>query len=459
NMSLKIRTESGDKLGISVSLNNIGAVYNSLEKLDLALDYYTQSMKRSEEIGNKNGIANALNNIGRVFDKRGQYDKALDYFERAMKIYEEIKDNPKVSTSLGNIGGIYMKQKQNAKALQYITRALDICIKGNNVEGIRNTYMLLTRVDSTMGNTTAAFDHYKKYVMYRDSMINTVTRKAAIKKQLQYEYDKKEEASKIEQEKKEILNQEELKRQKLINMVNFSAIGALVLALLSALLLFNRARLKQKNKHQQLLNQKQKEQAVAVMETQEQERKRIAEDIHDSLGHLLSTTKLNLQTLPEGQKQIENSLSLLNQASEEIRNITFNLMPRALEEEGLVAALNELANKITNTGTVKVALHVHDFERFVLDKQSQFNIYRIVQEAVNNILKHAEAKEISIQLIGQKDHLTIMIEDDGKGFDTTTKQSGRGLKNIVTRSLWLNGNINIDSTPGRGTTITTEIPT
>src|SRR6185312_7023796 len=231
------------------------------------------------------------------------------------------------------------------------------------------------------------------------------------------------------------------------------------LVLLSSFLLFNRVRLKQKNKHQQLLNEQQKELAVAVMDTQEQERKRIAEDLHDSLGHLLSTVKLNLQTLPESQKPVlQNSMNLLNQALEELQNITFNLMPRTLEEEGLVAALNELTSKVSSSGLVKIKVLVHDMNRFNLEKQSQFNVYRIVQEAVNNILKHAEAKEITIQLVGQDNHFTIMIEDDGKGFDTGTQKNGRGLKNIVTRSLWLKGNINIDSTPGRGTTITTEIP-
>lgn len=195
------------------------------------------------------------------------------------------------------------------------------------------------------------------------------------------------------------------------------------------------------------------------METQESERKRISEDLHDSLGHLLSTAKMHLQSIPDDQKpKIGNSLHLLNQASEEIRNITFNLMPRTLEEGGLVPALHELANKVSKAGVVQVKLQVHNMDRFILVKQSQFNIYRIVQEAVNNILKHADAKEINIQLIGQNDHLSIMIEDDGKGFDTTTKKTGRGLKNIVTRSLWLKGSINIDSHPGKGTTITTEIP-
>jgi signal transduction histidine kinase len=194
------------------------------------------------------------------------------------------------------------------------------------------------------------------------------------------------------------------------------------------------------------------------METQELERKRIAEDIHDSLGHLLSTVKLNLQTLKGGEQQITTSLNLLNQASEEIRNITFNLMPRTLEEGGLVPALNELASKVTASGVLKVNLHIHDIDKFILEKQSQFNIYRIIQEAVNNILKHANASEINIQMIGQEDHITIMIEDDGKGFTPGEKSAGRGLKNIVTRSLWLKGSLNIDSTPGKGTTITTEIP-
>jgi signal transduction histidine kinase len=260
--------------------------------------------------------------------------------------------------------------------------------------------------------------------------------------------------SRREQEKKDALQQEELKTQR---MTKWFIAGGSVLLLLLSVLLFNRRHLRQKAKFQEELNRNQKEQAGAVMETQELERKRIAEDIHDSLGHLLSTVKLNLQTL-KGGEQITTSLNLLNQASEEIRNITFNLMPRTLEEGGLVPALNELASKVTASGVLKVNLHIHDIDKFILEKQSQFNIYRIIQEAVNNILKHANASEINIQMIGQEDHITIMIEDDGKGFTPGEKSTGRGLKNIVTRSLWLKGSLNIDSTPGKGTTITTEIP-
>lgn len=276
-----------------------------------------------------------------------------------------------------------------------------------------------------------------------------------IRLEMNYEFGKKEASLKAEQEKKETLQKAELVQQK---KINWFVAGLAFLLLMIAALLFNRYQLKQKNIFQEQASKQEKEQAVAVMDAQELERKRIAEDLHDSLGHMLSTIKLNLQVTPQPNIQVKNSLQLLDQATEEIRNITFNLMPRTLEEEGLIAALHELATKVTNAGSVKVLLHIHNMEKFILEKQSQFNIYRIVQEAVNNILKHAEASEISIQLIGQNDHFTIMIEDDGKGFDPKQSKSGRGLKNIVTRSVWLKGVINIDSTPGKGTTIITEIP-
>lgn len=455
HQSLKIREEINDKQGIATCLHNIGYVYDAMGDEEKALDYDNRGLKIYESIGDKRGIANSFHNIGAIYERRGQLEKALGYYNQSLPIYEAMNDKRGMANSLNNLGDVLLKQAKPAKALAYVSQALAAAREGGYIEPIRTAYWTMARIDSATGNMQGAYQNYKVYIRYRDSVSNEKTRRDALKKQMQYDFEKKETATKLEQDKKDAVKQEELRKQK---QINWLTAGAMVLVLLISLLLFNRYRLGQKNKYQRQLNQQQKEQAGAVMETQEQERKRIAEDLHDSLGHLLSAAKINLQTLPEKQQQVENSLLLLNQASEEIRNITFNLMPHTLEEGGLVPALQELAAKVTNTGTVKVLLHVHDMEKFTLEKQSQFNIYRIVQEAVNNILKHAEASEINIQLIGQADHITIMIEDDGKGFDPGQRSSGRGLKNIVTRSLWLKGHINIDSTPGRGTTITTEIP-
>src|ERR1700757_567311 len=454
--ALDISKQLEDQAGIGRAYANIGVVYEKQKNYPEALKNHLASLQISEQLGDKFGIATAYNNIGMINGLQGNEREALKYHFLSKKIKEEIGDKRGLATSYINIGTAYMKLGKTNSVLPYLNKGLALSISIANKELIKSAYLSLSVAYEKQKVFEKAHENYKQYIIYRDSVINDENKVKMIQTQMNFDFEQKEIKSKAEQDKKEFEQSEKLKRQKLIN---WSIISLLGLVLLSSFLLFNRIRLKQKNKHQLLINEKQKELAVAVMDTQEQERKRIAEDLHDSLGHLLSTVKLNLQTPPESQKQeLQNSINLLNQASEELQNITFNLMPRTLEEEGLVPALNELATKVSNSGFVKVHVHVHDMSRFNLEKQSQFNVYRIVQEAVNNILKHAEAKEITIQLIGLDTHFTIMIEDDGKGFDTETKKNGRGLKNIVTRSLWLKGNINIDSTPGRGTTITTEIP-
>jgi signal transduction histidine kinase len=508
--SLKMREEVNDQQGMGYSFNNIGSILEKQGDAAKGLEYYQKSLKSFEAVKDKNGIADAYGNIGALYGNNGDplcnpkgspecilqsQNKALEFFKKSLALNEEINDPSGIANDLLNIGEIYKKQSKFGEAQPLFEKALKLAREAglkqletialhnlatlkftqNDISGsavlslnslklaqelgfpslLRDISQLLYKVYKKQNKQNEALEMHELYVLMKDSINNKETRKAADRKRFQYEYEKKEALLRLEQQRANELHLEELKRQ---DVIKWSSIGLLSLTLVSSTLFLNRYRLKQKNKLQEQLNAQQKEQASAVMEVQEQERKRIAEDLHDSLGHLLSTAKLNLQTNPVAQPQVDNSLILLNQASEEIRNITFNLMPRTLEEEGLIPALTELVNKVTKSGTVKVLLHVHDMDKFILEKQSQFNIYRIVQEAVNNILKHADANEINIQLIGQNDHMTIMIEDDGKGFVPGENKQGRGLKNIVTRSLWLKGNINIDSTPGRGTTITTEIP-
>jgi two-component system NarL family sensor kinase len=449
--ALSLAEEFNNKQLIAECYNNLGVVYFSKLNYPQALAYYLKDLKINQEIGNKSGMGRSLSNIATVYIKQTKpdYPQALNYILKALQVRKEVDDKQGIVICYINIGSLDINLLDYKGAIQYSDSAIMLVKEIGDIENERLAYENLALANSKMGNYKEAYENHVKFKQLTDSIFNADNTKQISDLKTKFEVEKKEAELKV-------IQQEEIKRQKLII---WSVIILSSLVLFSSLLLFNRIRLKQKNKHQLLINEKQKELAVAVMDTQEQERKRIAEDLHDSLGHLLSTVKLNLQTLPESQKQsVQNSMILLNQASEELQNITFNLMPRTLEEEGLVPALNELAVKVSNSGAVKIQVHVHNMNHFNLEKQSQFNIYRIVQEAVNNILKHAEAKEITIQLIGQDTHFTIMIEDDGKGFDTEMQKNGRGLKNIVTRSLWLKGNINIDSTPGRGTTITTEIP-
>lgn len=465
--ALMLQKEISDRQGIGRSYNNIGAVYFEQKRYDDALKFFLIALGLKSENGDRDGLGRSYLNIGNVYYIQATQpgmppdekllEEALSQFRTAYLILEDVGDKQGMAMAYNNIGTLYISQHKTSDAIAAISKGIAMAKAIGSTEDLKSGYSEMASADSAAGDFKSAYENHKQYMLYRDSLLNDENTRKTVQAQMSFNFEQKENALKAEQEKKEAVYKERIMRQR---VAGWSAAGVLVLLLLVSVLLFNRHRLKQKNEYQQKLNQQQKEQAAAVMETQEMERKRIAEDLHDSLGHLLSIIKLNLQTLPDEQKKYYvSSLQLLNQASAEIRNISFDLMPQTLEEEGLVAALNELADKIRSSSLFDIILRVHDMENFTFDKQTKFNIYRIVQEAVNNILKHAEAKEISIQLINQKDYLTIMIEDDGKGFNTKEmKMSGRGLSNITARSEWLDGTITIDSTPGRGTTIAIEIP-
>jgi signal transduction histidine kinase len=200
---------------------------------------------------------------------------------------------------------------------------------------------------------------------------------------------------------------------------------------------------------------------------QEQEQQRIAKDLHDGLGPLLSVVKLHLSALhnslqhptPEQVHEIETSLRLVDTLVREVRSIAHNMMPGSLETLGLAAALDDLVRSVMLTNDIHIALHVHNLEER-LEPSAEISLYRIVQELLTNILKHAAASQVTIQLVRHDRSGVLMVEDNGRGFDTTLVSShkGMGLSNVRSRVDALGGSIHIDSTPQRGTTVTIEIP-
>ena len=257
----------------------------------------------------------------------------------------------------------------------------------------------------------------------------------------------------------------EITRQQQIRNI---LIGSFIFLLIILGLLYNSYRLKQKNKYQQALNRQQNELFNAIVTTQDQERKRIAQDIHDSLGSVLSAAKLKLSSLEESKKilssdQLEKyqaSLDLLDEASTELRNISHNIMPATLSKLGLEAALQNLIDKIGAHSKMQIHFSAHGFGGRVEEK-TEMSIYRIILELLNNIVKHAAAEKVSIQLIKYPAYINLMVEDNGRGFDfnkALEEKKGIGLGNILSRVEYMNGSIDIDSSPGKGTTVIIEIP-
>jgi len=201
----------------------------------------------------------------------------------------------------------------------------------------------------------------------------------------------------------------------------------------------------------------------ALVKGQDIERRRIADDLHDSLGQKLSAIKFFVETnLSKGDQAVENSQRLnamLNETIEEVRNISHNLMPAVIEDFGLTNALLDLCNKSSKANCTIVKFQAYDVKA-AMEKSVKFGVYRMAQELVNNALKHAGAKEVSVQLFQRDKMIILIVEDDGRGFNPkkTNFEKTLGINSITSRAKALNGIFNLDSEPGNGTIASVEIP-
>jgi signal transduction histidine kinase len=204
----------------------------------------------------------------------------------------------------------------------------------------------------------------------------------------------------------------------------------------------------------------------AIINAEENERKRIAADLHDGVGQMMSAAKMNLSAFEseisfkdEAQKiSFENLISLVDESCKEIRSVSHQMMPNALLKSGLASAVKEFLDKIDNR-IIKISLHAEGLQQR-LDSNTETVLYRVIQECVNNVIKHSGANKLDISLIKDADGISVTVEDNGHGFDTADKKKfeGIGLKNINSRVTFLKGTVDFDSSPGKGTLVAIHVP-
>lgn len=225
----------------------------------------------------------------------------------------------------------------------------------------------------------------------------------------------------------------------------------------------NKERIEKQVKEQQF-------RSALILEGQEEERKRISRDMHDGIGQLLSAMKFNLEGIHSvssdaEREKLKSSKDLLKNIIREVRRISFNLTPSALSDYGIVPVLNKFCREITKISDLKVSFENRTGFLSRLERKVENNLYRIVQEAVNNAIKYAEAKEVKIIITHNSQYLHLEITDDGKGFDIKKLEekghfsaSGHGIFNIRERANFINGQCDISSTEGKGTTVNIQVP-
>lgn len=442
--SFKIIDESSRARG------NMAIIFAEQGEFELAEKWFKEDLAFDQELGDLFSVSKNYTNLGVLYGLQNRIEASLASYQKGLDIALEIEDKASIAMGYQNIGEALNKLNRKQEAIKNFEKGLEMAKNLGNREILKDGYFKVSELYEGLGEFKTALTYHQKYVLLNDSIIGENHKRNVSELEIKYESEKKQ---------KEILT---LSEQKLIaeskvkeQAANFQKLGLLFgfLALLGTGL-FIIYRLRQKNAKQRALLQ-------AIHETQISERSRIARDLHDSIGASLALNKSKLEHLqhthPDESLELKEAVENLKEMGEQVRHISHNLMPSELLKFGLLSALQSHLDQIEG-GALETELISHGLEHR-LDQGTEVHIYRIVQELIQNVLKHAKATYLSISINKYPKHLSLMVEDDGVGMDLENNQTaGLGLSNIQQRVDLLKGKVRIDTQVGRGTIFNIEIP-
>lgn len=494
----RIYFEGGDNIVTEGQINDLLQVLNyQIGKYDSGIAYGRRAVALLRKAGVDNLFANACMNLGINFTCKSQYDSALSYLNHALTIARREHNLHLESTVLLNIVHIELKTfnpekiKKRAERILWLSRQTDNTPNKVIAHRALGIYHLAKEqfeeskkfLDSSLNLATATglkdemrktleelsnlhyamhdFRSASVYLGRSDSIGNAV-----MDETLQLNIQDLE--KKYETEKKEAtiqIQQAEIGQRKLMNYLLGGGTAALFIILLLSLRTYRQKQKLQKQRISELETEQRLNAAQAVLKGEEQERARLAKDLHDGLSGMLSGIKYSLQDMKgnlimteENGKAFERSMDMLDSSIQEMRRVAHNMMPEVLVRYGLDAALKDYIAEINKSGMIKVVYQSMGMENRAIENSSAIAIYRIVQELLNNVIKHAQATEALVQLFNENGKLVVNVEDNGRGFDTKLSQEkgGMGWRNIRSRVGLLSGKIDLQSSPEHGTAVNLE---
>ena len=441
--ALALQKETDDKYGIANSYLNLGIIETELKNFREAESYFNKSVDLYNEMQDKDAIAYVLTYLGELYNISGQWNKAFETYNKTIQIQELIGNEDGLSYTRLSLAKLYFQKKRWKEANANLKLSIESGRKLRILNVLQQSYLLLARIDSAQNRNTEALAHYKLHTLYKDSIFNEESSRQIAEIQTKYETAKKEEEiNRLQQEK--TLREIKMRKNRVIGMLS---LGSIVVLFFFLFILY---RLKQRRKETRLLLKN-------TMETEDKERKYFAEELHDGIGPLLSTVKLYINELdddtisPSNKTLLTESNKIIDDAVCAARNLSHNLMPQNIEQDGLVKSLQVFANRVCLNSNPIIQFDTGKLSTY--GKWQQVLLYRIVTELINNSIKHADAKSIKIGIKEKNKNLTIEYEDSGKGFtiDKALEDStGIGLMNVVSRVRSLNGKIDFDAAAGKG---------
>ncbi|MGB5385011.1 MAG: tetratricopeptide repeat protein, partial [Lutimonas sp.] len=455
SIALKNSLVQQDTIGYLIALNRMGSFYYSKSMLDSAKYYFKRVIYYPVNKGTERRISNAFNNLGVIAQVEDNYDLAKGYAREALEIKEKVNDTVGVAMLTANLANLYHFQGDYKEAIKNYDAAITTLKNDTTYETelIRRTiYDNLAIAYDSLGNFNEAYNYLRKSYVLNDKINNSNLSETLAEVEAKYNVERQEHQTEIEKNKA-------LRARILFYGLAFLTMISIILGII----FYKNYKLKQQNKIDQLQYETQSRVINATIDAKEKERRKIAEILHDSVSALLSSANLHLQASKPHMKgsvpaEITKAQGIIDEAAVKIRDLSHQLISSVLMKFGLAYAVHDLCQKYSNS-ELEFISDDHGIKRY--NQKFEIKIYNIIEELVNNIIKHSGAKNASISLSERNEKtLVIQIIDDGEGFDLKKARSkdGLGLSHIEARIKYMNGVFNINTKRGEGTSIFISVP-
>ncbi|WP_299556047.1 sensor histidine kinase [Seonamhaeicola sp.] len=457
-----IAKKFNDPLMLARAYSKYASLSSRKDDFDSTISYYKKTIEKLKIINDTLRIAIIETNIGSIFyGTKKDSDSALYFYKKSLPVFKKYKIRQYVSNNYNNQAKAYELAGDHNKALEFYELTKDISLNEYNIKTQEVYYDNQLKNYKALNDFENAFLSAEKLLAIKDSINNTEQNIAISEIKEQYDNEKLR-ADNLESESK---------RKQAQNLL-FGSLVLLGFGGITFFLIQKNTKRKQKLAEQEKALESQKLATVlkeqellsidAMIEGQEKERQRIANDLHDDLGGLMATVKLHFNALKDKQtpELYDKTTTLLDEAYQKIRSIAHAKNSGVIAKQGLLKAVNQMAEKVSAANKITIDVIDHGLENR-LENSLELTIFRIIQELVTNIIKHANATEATIHLTNHEETLNIMVEDNGKGFNPsqiTTRHKGMGISSIDKRVEHLNGTMTIESELKKGTTVIIDIP-
>jgi len=431
-----------DSIEMALTNNFLGIFKNRLGEKDSAFYFTMQSMKINKKLNIQKALAYNYNSLGIHHYGNKNLDSTFFYLRTALKIRTNLKLPNQSIEAYYNLGYVFLMEKNPDSAIVYFQHCIKVCLEYGKKSNLAIAYENIAKAFELNNNHKAALEAIKKAIPINDSLAGIKQKEQIISSQ-------------------KAINEELIIRQA-IDKTNKENQFALIIILLLVLIITTFVLRTSKRRALETQFEKQKTKAAkAIIDEQETIREEIAQELHDGVGGALAGLKLSLSNLYAENKNpvLLEEIGHLEKIYQEIRNISHNLTPISFKKNRLWTTIENYLHRTFPDLEIGVCFQCYPQKEIdELPYDQKVCVYRIIQELASNIQKHAIASNVNIHLTGHGNYLTIMAEDNGKGFDPKTITHGIGFSNIQKRITLYEGKMEVDSLKGNGTTIIIDIP-